>query len=407
MNRKNILLIIPELGQGGAERAFSKLSLLLAKRYNLYVLTFNKNIKQEYDITGTHLSLDVYPSHNYLLKVLNFFRRIIKTKKIKLRYQIDSSISFLEGANYINVLSRARDKVIISQRGSISYDLDIMGVVGEIRKGILIPYIYKRADHIVALSKGLKQELVTMFNIQDNKVSVIYNHYNLDIISQFVSQEIEDEKKKIFCKSTIITMGRLHIQKGHEGLIKVFNSILKNNNSPSRLVIFGDGVLRNDLIRQSLDLGLKVYSVWSDDKISENYDLYFMGYVKDPYKYISKCGAFVFPSIYEGLGNAIVEALGCGIPIIVTDCHSGPREIISPTTTSNYHLVEAEEAEFGILMPAITSINGKNIWEKTIINIIHNQELNIKYSTIGKQRILDFDEETINQQWTNLLDNVL
>jgi glycosyltransferase involved in cell wall biosynthesis len=404
----NILLIIPELGQGGAERAISKLSTIFSNaENNLFILTFNKVIALEYDIEGTHLSLDVLPARYYPLKLLNFFKRIKRTKKIKQTYQIDLSISFLEGANYVNVLSRVTDKVIISQRGSISHDFDIKGAVGYIRKKILIPFIYNRVDKIVALSKGLRDELVNNFNIPDNKVSVIYNHYDLDEISSISSQEIDAENKNIFCASTLVTLGRLHVQKGHSGLIEVFHTILNTQKTPMRLVIFGDGPLRDDLINLARDLGLKVYSVWSRDKISENYNLYFMGYVKDPYKYIAKSGAFVFPSNYEGLSNAIVEALGCSIPIIASDCHSGPREIIAPGTKSNYHLVDAEYAEFGILMPKIMNDHDKHIWAKTIINIILDKELNQKYSAVGKQRMLVFNKETITRKWADLLDDNL
>ena len=61
-----------------------------------------------------------------------------------------------------------------------------------------------------------------------------------------------------------------------------------------------------------------------------------VGFVNNPYDYMKKSDIFVFPSLYEGLGNSILEALACGLPIISSDCECGPREILSPKT--DYHI---------------------------------------------------------------------
>jgi len=404
--RLNVLIIIPELGQGGAERAISKLSLLLEPHHQIYFLQFNNLAQVYYPIAGELLYLNVLPSNNFLGKLSNAFKRIFRTRQIKTIYKIDVSISFLEGANYINVLSRQKDKVIISARGSISHDIEISKSIGWIRKTVLIPWLYEKADKVVALSEGLSEELIEQFDISPNKLEVIYNDYDLQRIEKSAKESISVEMENIFTRKTIVTSGRLHIQKGHSGLLEVFASIKNSFGSKYKLIIFGDGELKTQLIELSENMGLQTYSIWSDQDLNCNDDVYFMGFEKNPYKYISKCGVFVFPSLYEGLGNALVEALACEIPIMATDCHSGPREVLAPPSPSNYELKEAEYAKYGILMPHIS--NGQNIkvWHDTIINLLKTDTLKNRYQKIGAERITDFGNVKITNKWLNLIERI-
>ena len=89
--------------------------------------------------------------------------------------------------------------------------------------------------------------------------------------------------------------------------------------------------------------------------ITPNYDVYFVGLQQNPFKYIRPATAFVFPSAWEGFPLALGEAMTCGIPVVSTDCPTGPREMLAPTTAApTTPLRQAEWAEFGLLMPMLT-----------------------------------------------------
>jgi glycosyltransferase involved in cell wall biosynthesis len=115
-------------------------------------------------------------------------------------------------------------------------------------------------------------------------------------------------------KKWVIAMGRLVHQKGFDILLHAFGQIA-GNHSDWQLLILGEGELRPELeeLRQSLGLSHQVV---------------LPGLIDNPFPVLKKSKLFVLSSRFEGFGNVLIEALACGIPVISTDCPSGPREII-------------------------------------------------------------------------------
>src|SRR5690606_32771060 len=140
--KKNLLFIIPEFYAGGAQHSLAKLTLELKNHYNIYICVFNNQHPPFFDYAGTLLSLDITGGTTLKEKVLNFYKRVKKIKNFKKQYDIDISISFLEGADYINLLSKRDEKVILAIRGSKFYDENIRGATGTLRRKILIPFLY-------------------------------------------------------------------------------------------------------------------------------------------------------------------------------------------------------------------------------------------------------------------------
>jgi len=181
-----------------------------------------------------------------------------------------------------------------------------------------------------------------------------------------------------------------------------------------KLLLLGDGELKEYLVKLSEDLNLKTY-VWDRDKLSSNFDVYFLGFKKNPFKYISRSKLFVFPSLWEGFPNALVEAMACGVPIVSADCRSGPREILSPDTDFNYQTKEPEFAEYGVLMPPFDVDFKKanepleereRIWVEVLKSLLQDEELRRKYSRKALERAKDFDVENIVKDWKKLLKEV-
>src|SRR5688572_32361440 len=134
-----ILLIIPNLGRGGAQQVFRDQLQFYSQYYETKGCVFNFDDSFNDDKTPNIISLNVPAGSNFFSKLVCFCKRIIALRKLKKLYAFDFCISHLEGADYVNLLSRRKEKVICWIHGSRIFDENIEGVLGVIRKKIMIP----------------------------------------------------------------------------------------------------------------------------------------------------------------------------------------------------------------------------------------------------------------------------
>lgn len=397
---KNILLIIPELNRGGAEKSLLKLSKILAGKYNVSLCVFHTHVVLPYPPQVNLIDLCTPPTSNWLKKMIYFIIRLNAIKKIKIDSKIDVSISFLEGADYINILSKRNEKVIISIRGSKIFDKEIKGLVGLLRKKVLIPVLYKRADRIVTVSQGLEQELVQSFNLEKEKILTIPNFFDIDTISDLASEALPDGLEKLYEVPVIVNVGRLHPQKGQKSLLKIFANL--KDEIPCRLLIIGEGPLKENLIEYAQNLGLTVAD--NSNYIQDGLHVYFMNYQKNPFKYVKRSKVFAFTSLWEGFPNALVEAMITGTITVSTDCVTGPREILSPNNSYIEQAKEPEETALGWLMPIAMENDSKSIdyWTRILKRCLE-EDMNLKTSAASKQ-IRNYSEEVVSGNWIGIVE---
>ena len=356
---KNVLLIGSELGKGGAERSISLLSYYLQDHYKVTLCILSGTGRQKYYKTCDDVVFIDPPTHTGAIgKIVAWRYRLKRMKQLKKEKAIDVSVSFLEGPDYVNVLTRGREKLVLSVRGSKVHDGQISGSQGALRKKILIPWLYKKADEIVTVTDALKQELVDHFSIDQKKIKTIYNFYETKVIAEKAMQPLSEDEEKIFSKPVIISSGRLHMQKEFDKLITVFAALKKQVDA--RLMILGDGDLLESLKQLAVSLGLK-YSVWKDRKGFEEADVYFMGFQDNAFKFYRNSKLFALSSSWEGFPNVLAEALICNLPVVTTDCYTGPREILHVTGLETASINHAINTEVGTLLPMLNDINRAKI----------------------------------------------
>ncbi|MEM0333471.1 MAG: glycosyltransferase, partial [Candidatus Aenigmatarchaeota archaeon] len=355
-------------------------------------------------------------------KLLNFIIELFKLKRYKKDYKIKITLSLGEPANLFNVLSKlSNEKIILSFHNHYSTDFSLSqfwnkSFVDKIRKVIrinLIKFLYQRADLMVAVSNGVKNDLIKNFGLKEDKIKVIYNPFLISDIKNKASEDIK-EFRSIFNHKTIITVGRLSMQKGHWYLLRIFRE-LKRRINDLKLIIIGDGELKDFLINLSKSLQLKTF-VWDRDLVSENFDVYFMGPQANPFKFMAKASLFVLSSLYEGLPSVIIEALACGIPVVSADCKSGPREILAPDTDFAFQTRQVEYAKYGILLPPFDGelkklsdplTEEENIWVCSLSEILSQKDLLEYYGKLGLERALDFDASKISKEWNEVFEGIL
>lgn len=387
---ENIMILTSKLNGGGAERCASNMSVELSKNFNVFLVAFDGN-NVTYPYGGTFIDLKIKNTTNYVKKIINVFRRIIAVRKIKKRNNISCAISLLDGPNIVNVLSRKNEKTIVSIRNMLSSENT------NILRKKMICYCSKKADKTVALSKMVKLDLIKNFDIPEKKIITIYNHCDPVLLHKL----IEKEPKPKFIENNyiyIVTMGRLNVQKGQWHLIRAFKKV-EETIPNAKLVIIGEGELKEKLEKLVTDLKL-------DGKVI------FAGYIPNPHIVLKYSEIFVFPSIFEGLGNVLLEALAFEMPIISTDCVAGPREILAPDSDLLSSAQEIECEKYGVLVPKMDYGNFNSLDELTkeelimaeaIIKLHENEDLRKKYSSLSKERIKNFSPDKITNEWESCI----
>jgi N-acetylgalactosamine-N,N'-diacetylbacillosaminyl-diphospho-undecaprenol 4-alpha-N-acetylgalactosaminyltransferase len=289
MNKQKIFLLINSLERGGAETVVRKLYHILQDKFDIKIITL-KDLNTFDDVEYTPLSKIksnlfplLFPVYIYKL------RRLIKKEK---PYKV---ISFLEWANYLNILSNKES--IISLRNHMN---SFKGFKGFIYR-VLIKNLYPKAKKIIVNSYQNKHDLYKV--IKHNDIQVLYNPI-LKPVSEYDSN----------INYKFITVCRLVKEKHVIDLVNSFKDVMQPND---KFVIVGTGpeeiMIRNRIIQ----LGL-------EDNII------MVGFQYDVYKYLNQAEYFIYASEVEGFPNVLIEAMDCGLPIITTDFKSGAREIIEP-----------------------------------------------------------------------------
>ena len=172
---------------------------------------------------------------------------------------------------------------------------------------------YPQADAIVAVSGGVARDVAGITGIPLKRIRVIPNPV---ITPELPFLAEEPVAHPWFTKNgppIILGGGGFRRQKDFSTLIRAFALIRKKR--AARLVILGKGRQKRRLERLALKLGI-------------GEDFYLPGFVANPFAYMAKSSLFVLSSRWEGSPNALTEALALGIPVVSTDCESGPAEIL-------------------------------------------------------------------------------
>lgn len=371
---KNIAIIVPTLNKGGAERVAANMSLEFAKHYNVYVIVHDgRNVTYPYG--GTLIDLELPPAGSKLGKVLTLLKRVRKLRKIKKENNIHISISHLAPSDYVNLLSKGKDRVFLVRHNKIVHP-------------VLEKWLARGADKLVCVSKFVEEYIVRNHGVPQDKATTIYNFCDIQPPERREAQE----------GITLVNMGRLSREKGQWHLLRAMKLVCDRLGDRVRLKILGDGDYRQTLENLAQGLGIR-------EQVT------FAGFCQDPWSELVKCDVFTFSSLWEGLPMALVEAGRCGLPLISTDCDSGCREILAPDTPVDGKTQCLEYAQYGILTPIFTQgepdrlepTREEEVYAQAIIRLCEDEALRRRYGELAKQRSEDFRPEKIMGQWAELI----
>jgi glycosyltransferase involved in cell wall biosynthesis len=371
---KKVYFVIPALTGGGTERVILHLLRHInRKKIEPHLILYSRKGELLSDLPSDIRVVNLKDKKTgYGLQWLVF----IKFTKIIRKERPDIIVSFMWYTNLITlltkVLGRVNPYVIVSERYALSPSLEGAGL--EFIRRIAIRFFYPKASKIVVNAQEMRLQLMDMYHIASNRISLIYNPIDIHRIIHLGKEQVHhawfDEKIPI-----IIAIGRLVRQKGFSFLIKAIHLIISKGQS-CRLVILGKGGEKEELKSLAIKLGI-------DDKVE------FLGFQQNPYKYLTRSTAFVLSSLYEGFPNVLLEALALGVPSVATSCPTGPDEIIT-------------EGENGLLVQP----SDEKALADAIKRLLDDAELRRRLGEAGKIRAEDFRVKKIVKQYEEVIDKV-
>jgi glycosyltransferase involved in cell wall biosynthesis len=320
MDPKAIVVLLPDLRGGGAERLHVNLVNDWARRGLRVEFAL---LRREGDLLGMVdekvdiVDLRVRRMRSLLFPLVRYLRRTRPQAVIAAMWPL-TSIAIVAWR-----LAGCPGRLFVSDHSQLS-----VSAVQEIHVprwliGGGIQRTYPHATGIIAVSEGVKRDLCALGQLDPRAVRVIYNPTATGIPYQ---RGGADQRTRLWGPGSgkhILSVGTLKAQKDHATLIRAFSLLVRE--SDVRLTILGEGALRPELEQLVRELGL-------EGRVR------LPGFVLDPYPWYQTADLFVLSSRWEGFGNVIVEALECGVPVVSTDCPSGPAEIL-------------EDGRYGRLVP--------------------------------------------------------
>lgn len=303
----------------------------------------------------------------------------------------DTVLSFMERANIVNVIAAARSghRAVIAERTRPSGEF--RGLRGALMRPLIRRY-YPRAASVIANSEGVKADLAANFGVPPEKISVVYNGYDLAGIAAGAAAPLPPGWEAVFSRPVVITSGRLTAAKGHWHLLKIF-SLLKKERPDAALVLLGDGELDARLKALAAGLGLK----YSSGEPAPGADVYFAGFRANPYAFIARAGLFAFTSLWEGFPNALAEAMACGAPVLSSDCDCGPREILNSPSGPCGLLLPVPSGEWRA--PGAPPEPAEREWAAAMAAALSDEAARLRWSAAGRARIQDFGLEKAAAAW--------
>lgn len=172
---------------------------------------------------------------------------------------------------------------------------------------------YPWADELVAVSQGAGHDLASLMGVPAERVRVIYNPIVGPELWKRADERLGNTAFSADPRPAILAVGRLHYHKDYPTLLRAMAIVRRTANA--RLVFLGDGEERANLVALAQQLHL-------ESCVS------FLGEVANPLPYMKQAAALALSSVVEALPTVLIEALAVGLPIVATDCPTGPREIL-------------------------------------------------------------------------------
>jgi glycosyltransferase involved in cell wall biosynthesis len=332
MKKKIFLLIVPFIDDGGVEKSVANIANYIQVQnvnsgYAVHVFALRK---------GNELGRKFFHNErNLFLNPFSLLQLCFKERKNLILFSaltpaniLGAILSLIFGIRYF-----PSQQCVVYNRNPFKWFF----------LKIIYKAIYRQSTRFIAISEGIRENLISIIG-RDEKIVKWYNPVIETLISPVVQKKLYPQQQLIkFC-----VLGRLSKQKGFDILIKALHEVVRMGNDNFHLTIAGNGDEEQTLKQMVSDFQL-------EDKIE------FQGFVFEHLQFYKDKDYYLFPSRYEGLGLALIEAMNYGLPVIAANCEHGPAEILM-------------NGKYGVL---INDIENVQIWANTIKELLNEEVIDI------------------------------
>ncbi|HXD72124.1 MAG TPA: glycosyltransferase [Vicinamibacterales bacterium] len=310
---KRVCFVLPSLAGGGAERvAVQVLSALDGRRWDRTMFLFKREGPYLADLPPA-VRVSSATGESRVGRVLELRRYIRDTRP-------DLVVSFL---SYFTVLAAAKLAgvgarvvfVLGTPMTAFLNDADYHWKTPSHRTlfAMITRAGYNMADAIATTSEGVSDDLRRHFGVRENAIRIVHNPIDFAAMTDAVREPLDATHEGEWKHPAIVSAGRLAEAKNFPLLIEAM-ALVRRRLPAARLFILGQGEQEPQLREQIASLGLT-------DAVT------LCGFQRNPWKYIARADVFALTSRYEGFGNVLIEAMACGVPVVVTSS-PGPLEIV-------------------------------------------------------------------------------
>jgi len=305
--RPKILLLIPHLDGGGAERVIWLLARgLPAEKYELHL-----GLITQAETDGLEAPEGLFLHALGASRVrAGAFRLLRLVRQLK----PDLILSGMFQLNFLVLLLRpffpARTRVLARQNGTVSSALAFGGLPWYTR--LLYRLLYRRADKVICQTRAMAEDLASELKLPENRLAVLPNPVDVEEIRAAIGRQRQQPWSGP--SPHLLAVGRLTREKGFDWLLRALVPVRKKY-PEACLLIAGTGPEETALKAERHALGL-------DSAVR------FAGYVSPPWPFFAQATLFVLPSRHEGLPNALLEAAAAGLPIVALPASGGLVDLL-------------------------------------------------------------------------------
>jgi len=357
-----LALFLPSLTGGGAERVVVNMAIAFCERgidVDLVLLQPEGPYLRELPPRVRVVDLKASRMLTGFAALVRYLRR--DKPSIMLSAMRHSNVTALLAA----LLSRSQVPVIVCDHNTATVELDKNPGIKSTVIRALMRWLYPRAYSIVAVSKGVADDLGILLKLNTDRINVIHNPIVKDELFTLSNLPVSHPWFVSRLIPVVLAVGRLTPQKDYQTLLQAFSIARKKREL--RLMILGEGELRSSLEASIERLGLVE-------------DVALPGFAENPLAYMRQADIFVLSSLWEGLPTVLIEAMACGAQVISTDCPSGPDEIL-------------ENGKWGKLVP----VGDTNALARAMLDTLENP------GPSPAQRAMDFSVDKSVDAYLSLL----